>query len=198
MASERIKTPHEFHCLTDSYIRGVDRVLFKQYWPGWWSKLEMFWYQAQLGEPVLFLDLDTALVGDIELTEPQDREVFLLRDLMAYGDVRYKSRWWATGLMAWNVDLSFIYDHALHLGIEHVRNYYQWDQIFVGKCLQEADTFSVRAIDDTMTVQSYKVHGLHCKSPGKDTQIVCFHGQPRPWDVETPWVKELWHGMARN
>jgi hypothetical protein len=42
-------------------------------------------------------------------------------------------------------------------------------------------------------VISYKVHIKTAKGGDrplpKDARIVCFHGQPRPWQLNAPWVK---------
>jgi len=168
----------------------VDYRLCREYWPGWWGKLELFWLQAELGGPMLFIDLDTVLVHDFSLPDPGAAEFWMIRDFLAWGKEEYKSRWWASGLMAWNQDFSAVFDRAVQEGMDRVARFYSWDQIFIGKALSDIGGIEMRALNDVLDLASYKVHNLQSSSQAPDSQIVCFHGTPRPWDVTTPWVVE--------
>ena len=56
-------------CLSDVdfTLHFVRRVPLTHGWPGWWSKLELFRPGAlPVGERVLYLDLDTTIVGPID------------------------------------------------------------------------------------------------------------------------------------
>src|SRR5262245_61940013 len=52
---------HRFVCLSDVEVP-CERIPLEHDWPGWWAKVELF----KLKAPVLFFDLDTAIVGDLE------------------------------------------------------------------------------------------------------------------------------------
>ena len=46
-------------------------------WPGWWSKLNLFSPELEKYRPFLYMDLDTAVVGDISLIFPEDASKFM-------------------------------------------------------------------------------------------------------------------------
>ena len=74
---ERYVSEFEFICLTDSPTEEYDRPL-KHDWPGWWAKMEIF----NIPGPVLFLDLDTIIVDNIDciIKSLKDQPFVTLRD----------------------------------------------------------------------------------------------------------------------
>jgi len=189
---------HDFVCVTDQYV-GLCRKEYLWYdWEGWWSKLNLFLMNDRdryNGRPVFYLDLDTVITDDFLPQMPETNEFWMIRDFCAWGNPRYESRWWASGLMAWKGDFSFIAKSARMQGIKEVMRLYLWDQIWINHCLRlgvEEGKYVRKAIEDVLRVKSYKVHGLQERLPDPPDrpQIVCFHGKPRPWEVNTPWVVE--------
>jgi len=63
MVARNLPTPHEFVCLSNVPIDGINVIPLQSDLPGWWSKLELF--RHDLGKRVLYLDLDTLIVGDL-------------------------------------------------------------------------------------------------------------------------------------
>jgi hypothetical protein len=66
----RLPVPHDFVCLTNLALPGVAlpgvRTLpLTTNRPGWWAKLEMFNPAHDLGDRVLYLDLDVYVTGDL-------------------------------------------------------------------------------------------------------------------------------------
>ena len=59
--------PHRFVCLTDRArdLRGTGIECVHADYPGWWAKMELFKPEWREGERVVFLDLDTVIVGDL-------------------------------------------------------------------------------------------------------------------------------------
>lgn len=57
---------YSFRCLSDDENVGhvCYRVPLKHYWPGWWSKVELFRDGIPKG-PAIYFDLDTVIVGDL-------------------------------------------------------------------------------------------------------------------------------------
>ena len=51
---------HMFVCLSDVDVPSM-RIPLEHDWPGWWSKMELF----RLPGPILYFDLDTAIVGSL-------------------------------------------------------------------------------------------------------------------------------------
>jgi hypothetical protein len=70
--------PFSFLCLTDDpSIDFCPVTPLKHGWPGWWSKIELF--RPDLPQvPVLYLDLDTIIIGNIDkLVSLSDTELFI-------------------------------------------------------------------------------------------------------------------------
>ena len=90
----------------------------------------------------------------------------------------------ASGVMAWNSPIRMIYRKAMNK-VDHIRSHpKEWDQRLIVDALTDAK-WSVDIIQNVIKVYSYK---LHCKkSIPDDASIVCFHGKPRPHEVE--WLK---------
>lgn len=160
----------DFICLRDD---GVDQPLL-QNWPGWWSKIECF---SRLG-PVLYMDLDTTVLGDISpfLNVAGRYEFVALRDFNP------QAREMGSGLMAWSGDMSHVYEAFVRDPNFHIGNNRsgRWlgDQGFIER-MTEGRIYWQDVLPNM--VVSYK---KHCVNRVPDNaRIVCFHGKPRPWDV---------------
>ena len=72
------KGEHRFVCLTDrEHIDGVETIKLEHNWPVYWSKLELF-KPGQFDGPVIYMDLDVLITGDItEFATPRDSIVML-------------------------------------------------------------------------------------------------------------------------
>lgn len=182
MAYDNCMEPHRFCCLTDMQPEddGVSRFIE---WlplvsdaPGWWAKVEMF-RPGLFGERdrVLYVDLDTILFPGFEkLWGAIDTDLLLLRDF-------YHPATGNTGIVGFHGGHDFgiwerfnpakISPRRPDAGyINTTRPVRYWQDEFPGK------------------VVSYKVH-CNGKLPGGQA-VVCFHGKPRPWEVEDEWAKK--------
>jgi hypothetical protein len=65
MVARHLPIPHQFVCVTDAPVDGVDCVPFISGLHGWWSKIELF-YPGRFGGDNLYLDLDVVLTGSLE------------------------------------------------------------------------------------------------------------------------------------
>jgi len=101
--ARHLATPHRFVCLTDDagpMPAGVERIPLLHNWPRYWSKVEL--YRPGLFEgPVLYLDLDTVVCGDIAPIAAAPDPVLAAWDL--------NRGWLNSSLVRWSVDLSFVY-----------------------------------------------------------------------------------------
>lgn len=178
-----------FVCLTDIAGRVATDLTapLEHNWPGWWSKMELF---RVFPGPTLYFDLDTVLCGDLlplaQVVEQLGTAEFLmLRDLNAR-----RPDHWTSGVMGWNGDWGWMYDRfRLQASASMVR--YRGDQEFIGAQLQETGA-AVSPIQDHAKVASWK---WRCRetAPPPGTEIVCFHGKPRPHEqADVPWMKEHW------
>lgn len=171
-------------CLSDVDVPGVKTIPLRTDWPKWWAKLEMF--GPSLDGDVLMIDLDTVV---LDLPAMPDRTT-VLRDF-------YRHELIGSGLMfvtaedrarVWE---AFNRDPARIMA--SCRKWPRWgDQGFLMDHLAGAQRWQ-----DVAGVYSYKAH---CQGglPG-GAQVVCFHGKPRPWEVEAPWIPRMEPvGMVRN
>ncbi len=163
----------KFFCLSDVKIDGVRTIHMQVRWCKWWPKLELF--NLFVDSPVLYLDLDTVVTGDIS---------GLFREkLTMLKDVNRLEKF-GSGVMSWCGDYSYLYDEFNKNPDKYMREYVtvnKWgDQGFIMDNIKETpDSF------DFGPVHSYKAH---CQNGvPDDTRLVFFHGKPRPWEVE------LWH-----
>ena len=176
--------PHVFYCFSDMPVPGGWIALSKNY-PGWWSKIEMF----QLEGPVLYIDLDTIILRNIDalaetIVKLPEKQVMMIRP---WNGRRASRGEWGSGLMGWNCDLRWI-----HNEFDYTKRNHEWDQRYIVEKLKKRN-ITITPIQGYMPgIYSYK---HHCRSNGKppvDARIICFHGKPRPTEVEEPWVKENW------
>lgn len=161
-------------CLSDVPVEGVPTIPLVYDWPGWWAKLEMF--GPSLQGDVLMLDLDTVVLRVPD--EPAQTTVlrdFTQPDLMGSGFM------YVTAADRGRVWEAFTANPRAHMAA--CSTWPRWgDQGFLQGHIGHAAKWG----DE---VRSYKVHcgrGL----PG-GTEVVCFHGKPRPWGVK-PAGKDVW------
>lgn len=182
-------TGHRFVCLSDVDVP-CERIPLKHGWPGWWSKLEMF----RLEGPVLYLDLDTAIVGGLsdiasQATKP---EFTALRDF-------YSEAWVASGLMAWNIGLRHLYETFAVDPDKFVSKYHtRGDQAFIMDHAKNIVRWQDRLPGQ---VVSYKAHvrtRQNARESGNgdipsDARVVCLHGIPKFHDMpESDPVRKVW------
>lgn len=170
----------EFICLTDFAPSAFDfPVLALEHdLPGWWSKLEAF----RIIGPVIYLDLDTFVLGSLDklVSAVSGGECFMMLTPFA------RQEQWASGVMAWQGDFSFLLTN--HKAIDQKEH--QWDQRYISARLLEAGV-KITPIQDYVDVKSYKHHG---KAEKPETDILCFHGKPRPHQAQG-WAKQYWNSL---
>lgn len=183
--AKHLPEPHRFVCLTDAVVHGVETIPLQSNLPGWWSKMELF----NEFESAFYIDLDTVIVGDLTRMVNHDHKFTILRNLSARHSKKIGS-----GVMAWNGDYSHLYrEFMMHKNV-NIATYTtseKWgDQGFIHDHLQGWDHFQ-----DLFpgAIQSFKFD-LKEGDPKPDCSIVCFHGEPRPWQVTKSWVPEVHRG----
>lgn len=192
---------HRFVCLSDIDVP-CERIPLVNGWPGWWSKMELY----RLDGPVLALDLDTAIVGDLcHIAAVSCRQpLILLRDFYRLGAGL------GSGVIAWNdTDVSAIslYDTFAHDAEKWMaRLGGRGDQGFIEEA---AHLPGITRWQDALPGQivSYKVHcrGGQSSTTGQITQpgipagarIVCLHGRPKFADMPAADpVRQAWEMAA--
>lgn len=178
---------HRFVCLSDADVP-CERIPLEHGWPGWWSKIEAL----ALDGPNLFLDLDTAIVGDLsDVAQVAIRAPFaMLRDF-------YRPDGLGSGVMAWNgndVSAACFYDMFCWQPDNWIKKCAGGDQQYIE---QVAFLPGVMRLQDAVPDQivSYKVH---CRRGiPANARIVCLHGLPKFGDMSlNDPVRQAWELAA--
>lgn len=193
--ARHLREPHRFVCLSDVDVP-CERIPLEHDWPGWWSKIEVL----QLEGPVLYFDLDTAIVGDLaDIAATAKREAFtILRDFYRLGAGL------GSGVMAWNdSDVSAVAFYDMFLISPD-----KWMQLLgrrgdQGFIEEVAFLPGLTRWQDAVPGQivSYKVH---CRSlvlaphiPA-GARVVCLHGKPKFADMPpTDPVRQAWEALEQ-
>ena len=168
---ERYVSEFEFICLTDSPTEEYDRPL-KHDWPGWWAKMEIF----NIPGPVLFLDLDTIIVDNIDciIKSLKDQPFVTLRDAFRGGSNI------GSGIMSWSKNVSYLY-RAFAKDDKRFMRELRGDQDFLQHAAKE-NTFMQDYYSGIVSFKADILNGwLYNPLFHK---IVFFHGTPRPWQQD--------------
>ena len=103
----------------------------------------------------------------------------------------------ASGVMAWEGDYSGLYDAFCKENgkILNAIGRPPWDQEFIHQRLWTLYEQQPHIVQRVINVASYKNHCLGKQpdnAPPESTSIVCFHGNPRPVEVDDQCVRENW------
>lgn len=183
--ARHLARPHRFVCLSDVDVP-CERIPLVHGWPGWWSKIELFKLQG----PVLFFDLDTAIVGNLtDIAAAAEIPAFIiLRDF-------YRPDGLGSGVMGWAADRRWLYDEFCKCPDIFMSKYRGGgDQAFIESRVTEWAVFKWQKHVPGQIV-SYKVHCRDGIPP--DARVVCLHGRPKFGDmpVNDP-VRQAWEMAA--
>jgi hypothetical protein len=175
--------PYTFTCISD--VEVPDRIPLKHDWPGWWSKIELF---NNITDETLYLDLDTVITGPLEpvIQECRKYDFAMLENFHTDAMVGSGVMWVKPPAPRFLYDLFVqspqrIIDYYLQAKIGP----YMGDQAYIWDRLdRKVPTIKMPEI------RSYKKHCRNGLPEG--TSIVCFHGRPRPTEINPDWMKEHW------
>ena len=175
-----VRRNYEFKVLTDFGDLGEWQIPLAKGWSGWWSKLELF--DGRLTGRVLYLDLDTLVVGDLEDILNYDGDFAMLSDF-------YRPSLLQSGVMAFDAGG----DTAHRIWSTWIRDPWGWmhrfrgDGEFIASVATDADR-----LQDLFPGQvlSLKVHAWDARPEG--AHLVCGHGRPRMDRPEAGWAHEEW------
>ena len=187
MLGKSVTVPYEFYCLTD--VHGMDNCvktlpLLNNY-PGWWSKVELFRNDLVASDRVVYFDLDTIIRSNIDDLVVREEDFIGLRP---FNPTRSKwNGYVASAIMSWKNDNSFDFIFRDFIYPQHSTDF-RGDQDYLSEKLAEKDLEFFYWQDLVDGIYSYKRHvrkyGLH------NARIVCFHGSPRPYNVDAVWIRE--------
>lgn len=189
MVSRNLRAmPARFVCVTDDAV-GLNPAIVVKPVPAdlekWWGKLYLFKRGLfQDGERMIFLDLDTLIVGSLNDLVKYDGQFATLRDFYVPERVGPAVMLWEAGEYT-----ASIWDEWVAEG--KPRN--AWGDLWwlnrldQGRFAKNAD--KLQDLYPGWFV-SYKAH---CNPyPPKGAKVVCFHGEPRPHNCGAEWVKKTW------
>jgi len=189
-----VPAPMIKHVLTDWNIAVPRRA--------WWYKMQLF-DPAQHAGPLLYFDLDTVIVRNIDWIWQQPTSYF-----WAVRDFKYLWRSASTGLnssvMWWDTArYAHVWHEFLQQNLSNIMHRYHGDQDYISASIAE----NQRRMFDVDQIQSWRwqcVDGGYNfgkrrhHAPGSGTRIsdtasvLIFHGNPKPDQVQDPVVLEHW------
>lgn len=188
--------PGRFVCLTDDPT-GLDEGIETLPLPGdletWWGKLYMF--KRGLfpdGNRVVFMDLDTLIIGDIEPLLNYQGEFATLKDFYFPNQVGPAIITWKAGGVA-----TSIWEEWDAQGRPRMAG---GDLVWINNLDQGHFARRIDKLQDLLPGYFCSFKADCHPYPPKGVKVVCFHGQPKPDNCATPWVSQVWKiggsGMA--
>jgi len=192
MVDRHLSIDHEFVCISDNDIDGIDTVKPINDLPGWWLKTTLF-APTVSRKRNLWLDLDVTITQNIDaLVEPLN-DYYDIRTILnwadsGHGGIQSSVMYWE-GNSAQTIHDKF--NHADAYWPPHTNEFWDNGQVKWGDqewCTYLRDTNQIKVeYFDPAHVVSYKYHCL--KGLPDDSLIQIFHGKPDPDEVRDEWVK---------
>lgn len=188
MIDRNTTAPYEFVCLTDMDIdKNICKSIKLIYgYPGWWSKIELFRSGLINAKQIIYFDLDTIVLKNIDdLLNFQHN----FSALYPWNERSRQNGLYASGMMAWknNNTFSFLFDQ---FDSKEIKKYRKGDQEYISRTLENNDKKPEFFQSLFPGIYSYK---RNCKEQlPEDARIICFHGKPRLHEIEIKWVKDHW------
>lgn len=171
----------ELVCITNKKVPGVDCIPDPNEWPGWWIKMNAF--APSMKGTILWMDLDTVIVGSLEAITSTNR-LTLLRDFYRDGK-RHIEGLQASLMLLPEEDRAEPYEYFSKSARTYMETYKtKGDQPLLERYyLKHAQRWQ-----DVLPGQivSWKVDccgGNVFRKPAipAEARIVIHHGTPRPW-----------------
>ena len=166
-------------CLTDMDVPGVVTIPLLYDFPGWWAKMELF-RPGVFGGAVLYMDLDTLPVGDLDDMHGYRGDFAMISDF--YRPSRAQS-----GVMAWTPGLqSDAAWDAFSRNPEGAMSRYRGDGEFL------ADHVNAVRLQDIFPGQIVSLKAHAAQGPTEGARLVCGHGDPRFTSPAAGWAHTHW------
>lgn len=193
-----LTVPYRFCCLTSiaswdgAELKLLDKEikvgLSQSGWSGWWLTIELFKLE-QFEGPVLYLDLDTFIVDNIDfLAEPYEGIIMGLDDF-------YRPGTFMNAVMLFNPckELNAVYEYLLDPA-----HFAAAKKLRFGDMQYTEERLKVAGIKPEVMdtrwpgkIISYKKHFMK-KASLSGVSIVCCHGTPKPHEIHHPLLKPHW------
>lgn len=183
--ARHLSQPHEFWCMADRKVDGVDCLIPDEQWPGWWQKIALFrWARGGMN---LYLDLDSVIVGPIEGMFSEQLSAPANWAQSGHGGIQSSAMAWGGdyGWIAEKFDPSLLMHDPHHPFGRYGATDYWGDQGFLSAILGDPGAGKVKAMAG---VASYKYHCRHAGRPPEWARVVTFHGEPKATECSEAWI----------
>jgi hypothetical protein len=176
---ERFYPEADFRAFTD--VPGVGQEL-KSGLVNQWSKMEAY-RELPLDRDVLMLDLDTVLLRRMTMPVPKQGRA------ICYFSPNDRNQPWGGWILSspeWRADI--------------VKHFWEKPEFYIDEAHGSDQRYFRRYFRDRMDpinvthpgeLASYKRGGFYEGTPPIETAFVLFHGQPRPFDLDLPWIPKM-------
>lgn len=173
----------DFFCWSDMDVPISFRL--KTTWPRWWAKMEI--YGSPVTGPSLIVDLDTVFLKPFEILPEHEHKALIMRDPWKNGQ-RFPERLGGGFMYLPQWAKAHIWENWIKDPEKVMGECGDNDQVFLHKLFKDK---ALRIQDHYVDqLASYKVH-VQSMGLQEDNRVVYFHGQPRPWNVDEPWIPKL-------
>lgn len=180
--------PGRFVCVTDDPTgldAGIETLPLPNDLEKWWGKLYLFKRGLfPKGERMVFLDLDTLIVGPLDDIVKYDGAFATLNDFYYPERVGPAVMMWEAGDYT-----ESIWDEWVAFGKpRHPLGDLWWiGQLDQGRFAKKADKLQ------KLYPGSFVSFKANCNPyPPRGARVICFHGNPRPHECGVEWVKLVW------
>lgn len=163
---------HKFICLSDRMLPGIDTILLKPGFTGWWNKLQLF--DGRIDGHVVYLDLDTLIVDNIDWLLSYKGAFAGIEDLGSINSHQsYLKGKLQSGILAFDARAAgwiwdvFFFDH------HNITKAHRGDGEYLNSAVSNRDL--LQSVYPSQ-IKSYKYQVYPNNIDG--ASIVCFHGRP--------------------
>lgn len=184
MVARHLTIPYRFYCVTNDHAGLSCRTKhLPSALKGWWGKLYLH-KLGLFGGPVLYLDLDTLIVDNIDFVADYKGDFAILRDF-------YRPDGYGSGVMLWNTPQPHVWDLWFDDPVIHPLG----DQGIMEICVPNADRLQDLWPEKFVSFKESCQEGIP-----KGAAVVCFHGAPKPAAfADDHWVSRIWkHGEQQR
>ncbi|MEN6306098.1 MAG: hypothetical protein ABFD96_25455 [Armatimonadia bacterium] len=190
--ARHLQREHRFVCLTDrpQDLPGVwTHDIGPTHLKGWWGKMALFDFAARIGERVIYLDLDTVVVGDLTPLADLDCEFAICGSFTrAAGNLKWPCRYGSCimsfapgfGAEVWQQFTAAPAHHMVEAGI-------YGDQMIIERLLPAATI--LQEVLPPGYFLGYR--DLGAAKPGP-CALVIFAGNSKPHNCNEDWIRTAW------
>lgn len=192
MVGRHLKLPHSFVCLTDQAQRcdGATFVDVREIGlPGWWAKMVLFEPTWRQRSQIIYIDLDTVIVGDLSPLVGVPGEFAICESFTRLaGNTGYPCRFNSSVMMIGGGQCAFVWER-----FERQR----------GRLMEKHQPYGDQAAieelyPDALLLQRFVPKGFFLNYrhltmiPPKGAAMVNFGGTHKPHNCPIPWVQREW------